>query len=57
MENLLLSVENVDVFYGDAQALWDVSFDVREGEIFSIIGSNGAGKSTILQTLSGFLCP
>ncbi|MGD0486700.1 MAG: ABC transporter ATP-binding protein [Syntrophorhabdales bacterium] len=57
MANPLLSVTDINVRYGDAQALWDVSFDVREGEIFSIIGSNGAGKSTILQTLSGFLCP
>jgi branched-chain amino acid transport system ATP-binding protein len=45
------------VFYGDAQALWDVDFQINEGEIFSIIGSNGAGKSTILRTLSGLLRP
>ncbi len=57
MADLLLSVNDINVRYGDAQALWDVSFEVREGEIFSIIGSNGAGKSTILKTVSGFLRP
>jgi len=57
LANPLLSVTDINVRYGDAQALWDVSFEVREGEVFSIIGSNGAGKSTILRTLSGFLCP
>jgi branched-chain amino acid transport system ATP-binding protein len=57
LANPLLSVTDINVGYSDAQALWDVSFEVREGEIFSIIGSNGAGKSTILKTLSGFLSP
>jgi branched-chain amino acid transport system ATP-binding protein len=45
------------VFYGGAQALWDVNFHINEGEVFSIIGSNGSGKSTILRTLSGLLHP
>ena len=57
MANPLLSVVNINVGYGDAQVLWDVSFQVEEGEVFSIIGSNGAGKSTILRTLAGFLRP
>ena len=57
MANPLLSAANINVGYGDAQVLWDVSFRVEEGEVFSIIGSNGAGKSTILKTLSGFLRP
>ena len=57
MANPLLKVNDLNVFYGDAQALWDVSFKVEEGEIFSIIGSNGAGKSTILKTLSGLIRP
>jgi branched-chain amino acid transport system ATP-binding protein len=57
LANPLLSVTDISVRYGDAQALWDVSFEIQEGEIFSIIGSNGAGKSTILKTLSGFLSP
>lgn len=57
MANPLLNVTDLSVFYGDAQALWDVSFQVREGEIFSIIGSNGSGKSTILKTLAGLIHP
>ena len=48
---------NLNVFYGDAQALWDINFKVHEGEVFSIIGSNGAGKSTILKALSGLMRP
>ncbi|MDX2512205.1 MAG: ATP-binding cassette domain-containing protein, partial [Desulfobacterales bacterium] len=57
MENPLLKVSGLNVFYGDAQALWDINFDVEAGEVYSIIGSNGAGKSTILKTLSGIINP
>jgi branched-chain amino acid transport system ATP-binding protein len=57
LANPLLNVSNLNVFYGDAQALWDINFKVHEGEVFSIIGSNGAGKSTILKTLSGLMRP
>ena len=57
MANPLASVTDLSVFYGDAQALWDVSFEVYEGEVFSIIGSNGSGKSTILRTLAGLTRP
>jgi branched-chain amino acid transport system ATP-binding protein len=57
LANPLLNVTNLNVFYGDAQTLWDVSFKVHEGEVFSIIGSNGAGKSTILKALSGLMRP
>jgi len=53
----LLRVKNIDVFYGLAQALWDVSFRVEEGEIVAIVGSNGAGKTTILKTISGLISP
>lgn len=53
----MLEVENVDVHYGDIQALWDISFKVEDGEIVSLIGSNGAGKTTILKTISGILRP
>lgn len=55
MANPLVRVRNLDVFYGDAQAIWDVAFEVYEGEVFSIIGSNGSGKSTILRTLAGLI--
>jgi len=53
----LLEVERIDVYYGDLQVLWGVSFDVQEKEILAIVGSNGAGKSTILKTLAGLLRP
>jgi len=53
----LLSVDKINVFYGDLQALWDVSFNVEKGEIVAIVGSNGAGKSTTLRTISGLLRP
>lgn len=53
----MLVLNNINVFYGDAQALWDVTIEVREGEIVTLIGSNGAGKSTTLKTISGLLRP
>lgn len=53
----MLKVKNIDVFYGDLHALWGVSFEVNEGEIVSLVGSNGAGKSTVLNTISGLLKP
>jgi branched-chain amino acid transport system ATP-binding protein len=53
----VLNVRDINVFYGDMQALRDVSLDVRKGEIVSVIGSNGAGKSTLLRAISGLLRP
>ena len=53
----MLKVNNIDVYYGDLHVLWDVSFEVREGEIIVLIGSNGAGKSTTIKTLSSLLTP
>jgi len=53
----VLKVEHIDAFYGDLQVLWDVSFEVREGEIVVLVGANGAGKSTTLKTVSSLLKP
>lgn len=53
----MLKVDNIDVFYGNIQALRGVSLEVNEGEIVTLIGANGAGKTTLLKTLSGLLKP
>lgn len=56
-QELLLTVNNIDVHYGSLQVLWDVSIEVNSGEIVAIAGANGAGKSTLLKTISGVLHP
>jgi len=53
----LLKVEGIDVYYGDVQVLRNVSFEIEEGQITAIVGSNGAGKSTTLKTIAGLLRP
>ena len=53
----MLKVENLSVHYGMIKAVRDVSFEVNEGEVVSLIGANGAGKTTILRTLSGLVRP
>ena len=52
---MLLDVKNINVYYGAIHAVKDISFQVEEGEIVTLIGANGAGKSTTLQTISGLL--
>ncbi len=52
---MMFEVEKINVFYGAIHALTDVSFHVNEGEIVTLIGANGAGKSTSLKTISGLL--
>ena len=52
---MMLNVETINVYYGAIHAIKDVSFHVEEGEIVTLIGANGAGKSTILKTISGLL--
>jgi len=53
----LLKVDKVNAFYGEIRVLWDVSIEVRKGELVSILGSNGAGKSTLLQAIIGVRPP
>lgn len=53
----MLKIENIDVYYGAIHALKGISAEVNEGEIVTLIGANGAGKSTILRTISGLLKP
>ncbi len=52
-----MEVENLNVFRGKLQILWDVSMKIEEGQVVSIIGANGAGKTTLLSTIVGLLKP
>jgi branched-chain amino acid transport system ATP-binding protein len=51
----MLEITNVSAFYGDLQALWDISLAVGEGELVALIGPNGAGKTTTLRVITGLL--
>lgn len=53
----MLKIEDINVYYGNIQALKGVSMEINEGEIVTLIGANGAGKSTLLKTISGLLKP
>lgn len=53
----LLSIQSIDTYYGEIQALHDVSIDIEDGEIVTLLGANGAGKSTVLRTISGLIKP
>ena len=54
-ESVLLNVENIETYYGVIRAIKGISFDVKQGEIVSLIGGNGAGKTTTLYTITGIL--
>lgn len=56
-QETLLQVSNLDVSYGSLQVLWNVSLEVKSGEIVAIAGANGAGKTTLLKTISGVVAP
>lgn len=51
----MLKVSNIDVAYKDVQVLWDISFEVNQGEFVALLGANGAGKTTTLNAISGLL--
>jgi branched-chain amino acid transport system ATP-binding protein len=53
----LLKLEGIDAFYGDLQALYDVSLGVEQGRVFALVGANAAGKSTTLRVISGLVTP
>ena len=53
----VLAIKNIDVSYGDVQVIWDLSFEIKPGEVLALVGANGAGKSTTLRTISGILRP
>jgi branched-chain amino acid transport system ATP-binding protein len=53
----MLQVNNLNIFYGRIQALWDICLSIDEGEIVAIVGANGAGKSTLVHAISGLLQP
>ena len=55
MSNTLLKVENLETYYGNVAALRGISFEVTEGQIVTLLGSNGAGKSTTLKSISGLI--
>ena len=53
----MLEIKDLEVYYGVIQAIKGVSFEVNQGEVIALIGANGAGKTTILQTITGLLSP
>lgn len=55
MNNILLSVKNLKVSLSGEKIIDNLSFDVKEGEIFTILGQNGSGKSVLIKTILGFL--
>jgi branched-chain amino acid transport system ATP-binding protein len=53
----MLKLEQIDAYYGDLQALWGISIQVREGELVALVGPNGAGKTTTLKVITGLIKP
>src|SRR4030065_2518612 len=57
MSDMLVKITDIDVSYGNLQALWGVSLEVKSGEMVAVAGAMGAGKTTLLKTISGVLHP
>ena len=53
----MLTLEGIDAYYGDLQALYGVSLEVEQGRVFALVGANAAGKSTTLRVISGLVAP
>ena len=53
----MLEIKDIEVYYGMIQAIKGITFEVNEGEVIALIGANGAGKTTILHTVTGLLSP
>lgn len=53
----MLKIENLSVSYGEIRVLWDVSMEIRQGQVVALVGANAAGKSTIINTISGLVKP
>jgi len=53
----MLEIKSVDAYYGETKVLWDISLNVKEGELLAIVGPNGAGKTTLMRTIVGLLAP
>ena len=57
LDNVKLSIKNLDLFYGDNQALKDINIDIKENKVTALIGPSGCGKSTLLKTLARLIKP
>ena len=53
----MLEIKSIDAYYGETKVLWNISLNVRQGELLAIIGPNGAGKTTMMRTIMGLLAP
>ncbi|MDD7200193.1 MAG: ATP-binding cassette domain-containing protein [Sphaerochaetaceae bacterium] len=53
----MFTVKNLNAGYGSIQVLWDISFEVKDGEVVAILGSNGAGKTTTVRAITGMIHP
>ena len=54
---MLLKLNSIDAFYGETQVLWNVSLEIKEGELMAVVGPNSAGKTTIMKVITGMLKP